>query len=147
MSGQKTAKRGPNELREMQVNSDVGQVTPASDLNLDVDRRQFKTVATPELNRVSPLKCDNVVMTEDIKAEPKIKQKILKITKAKTIRKERKLNKIMLKEKCDRDTAFSIMSQEYRNKVMKRSQTKTLEQFITEVDNKANNAHKLEVNC
>lgn len=130
-------------MRETDINSGHPDVEPTTCV---IAEQQLQMTPPVSHDRVPSVHCDDSTTNAQLSGSlPEVKPKISKITKAKTIRKERKLTKIMAKEKCDRTTALNIMGEEFANKLVKRNKTKTLEEFLTEIDAKANNKHKFKV--
>jgi len=94
------------------------------------------------------IQCDtNVDMSDDQKPpeksgqNPPEKSGQRKSTKAKALRIERRLKKIMDRDKCDENQAKDIMSNKLKSKI----KTKTIEDYLTENQDSTNAAHKLEV--
>ncbi len=87
----------------------------------------------------------NVESNESNEQKTVSKTSVQKKTKAKTLRIERKLKKIMEREKCDEIKAKDIMKVEFLNRIKNKIKTKTLEEYLTENEKYSDRAHKLEV--
>ncbi|CAG2164797.1 unnamed protein product, partial [Oppiella nova] len=146
ISGEKSSKRIESEIQVKDVMDNRPQVKPL--FNEKESQNEYKGSAEPNKESVEKIIDNDIntsvnVMSGDHKSDDKVMER--RKGKAKNIRKERKLRKIMAKEKCDEKRGLEIMSENFRNKAIAKNKCKSLEDYLNEIETSLNAKHKLKV--
>jgi arginine-tRNA-protein transferase len=144
LTGEKPSKRRETELRndfDTDMSEEQKTAKPLMD-EMNINRE-----CTQDINPINEFDVipDNSLNVKSNERKTVSETSVHKKTKAKTLRIERKLKKIMEREKCDEIKAKDIMSIEFLNRTKNRIKIKTLEEYLTENENHSDRAHKLEV--
>ncbi|CAG2164796.1 unnamed protein product [Oppiella nova] len=128
------------------VMDDRPQVKPL--FNEKESQNEYKGSAEPNKESVEKIIDNDIntsvnVMSCDHKSDDKVMER--RKGKAKNIRKERKLRKIMAKEKCDEKRGLEIMSENFKSKAIAKNKCKSLEDYLNEIETSLNAKHKLKI--
>jgi arginine-tRNA-protein transferase len=144
LTGEKPSKRRETELRnDFDIDMSEEQKTAKPLMHeMSINRDCAQDINPINEFDVIPNNSPNVKSNEQkTVSETSVRKK----TKAKTLRIERKLKKIMDREKCDEIKAKDIMNTEFLNRIKNKIKIKTLEEYLTENEKYSDRAHKLEV--